>query len=514
MDLKNLTIKKAHEALRKGDFTAVELTKAYLDNIAAKNKDLNAYLEVFDDAIEQAEEADRKIQDSRFKIQDSETKDQEPNSGDRDFPMLLGIPCAIKDNILIKGRIASSASKILENYHATYDATVITKLKAAGAVFLGRTNMDEFAMGGSTENSAFGPTKNPHDPARVAGGSSGGSAAAVAMDGALFALGSDTGGSIRQPASFCGVVGLKPTYGSVSRYGVMAMGSSLDQIGPITKSVDDAEIVYDAIRGEDKGMNGGRGDGTMVENSKFKIQNSKFGGKKPVIGVPRHFLTGDGIDKEVLEAFDAALDSFKAQGYGIKEIELPNISYALPVYYVIMPAEVSSNMARFDGVKYGLHKDGNDGIDDYFETRKSGLGREVIRRILLGTYVLSSGYYDAYYNRANAVRRMIADDFLKAFDPAGGGVDLIATPTTPSPAFKIGEKTADPVAMYLEDIFTVTANLTGMPAISIPMNLGEESNRQVRAEPHFAMPTGLQLTARHGDEAALFRAASDFASER
>jgi len=309
----------------------------------------------------------------------------------------------------------------------------------------------------------------------------------------LFALGSDTGGSIRQPASFCGLVGLKPTYGAVSRYGVMAMGSSLDQIGPIAKSVSDCEIVFDAIKGKDLK------DGTIISGSTYvsKRENPKSISSHLTIGVPRHFLTGDGIDKRVMEAFEKSLDSFKEKGYEIKEIQLPNISYALMVYYVIMPAEVSSNMARYDGVKYGLHVDGKDGIDDYFETRRAGLGREVKRRILLGTYVLSSGYYDAYYNRANAVRRMITDDFLSAFNE----VDLIATPTTPSTAFKIGEKTNDPMAMYLEDIFTVTANLTGMPAISIPNGFAEKDGKR--------LPIGIQLTARHGAENVLFASGRD-----
>jgi len=470
INLKELTIEKAHEALVRGDFTSVDLTRAYLEVIKEKNKDINAYLEVFDDALEMAKKADERIKEGKAGL-------------------LTGIPCAIKDNILIKGKIASSSSKILEDYHATYDATVISKLKAEDVVILGRTNMDEFAMGGSTENSAFGVTRNPFDLERVAGGSSGGSVASVAMDGALFALGSDTGGSIRQPASFCGVVGLKPTYGRVSRYGVMAMGSSLDQIGPITKTVSDAEIVYKVIAGKDEK------DGTSIDVDTYKEKKIK---SKPVIGVPRHFLTGDGINKDVLIAFEKTLQIYKEKGYEIKEIKLPNISYALMVYYVIMPAEVSANMARFDGMRYGLHIDGKDGIDDYLESRRAGLGREVIRRILLGTYVLSSGYYDAYYNRANAVRGMITEDFLKAFEE----VDLVATPTTPSHAFKIGEKTADPVAMYLEDIFTVTANLTGMPAMSIPCGFVKKDDKD--------LPVGLQLTARHGEESVLFEVGKEF----
>jgi len=478
IDLSNLTIEKAHADLVSLKYTAVELTQAYLDEIKKKNKDINAYLEVYDDALVAAKLADEKIKAGKATL-------------------LTGIPCAIKDNILFKGKIASASSKILEKYHATYNATVISKLAKEGVVFLGRTNMDEFAMGGSTENSAFGVTKNPHDLGRVAGGSSGGSAASVAMNGALFSLGSDTGGSIRQPESFCGVVGLKPTYGAVSRYGVMAMGSSLDQIGPIGKTVRDCEIVFSTISGKDIK------DSTTIDENTYTRQ--RIGKSKPIIGVPKHFLTGDGINKSVLEAFNKSLESFKQKGYEIKEIKLPNISYALMAYYIIMPAEVSSNMARFDGVKYGMHVSGKDGIDDYFETRRAGLGREVIRRILLGTYVLSSGYYDAYYNRANAVRKMITDDFLKAFDSSRGGVDIIATPTAPSPAFKIGEKTNDPVTMYLEDIFTVTANLTGLPAISIPCGATAVDGKD--------LPIGLQLTARHGDEATLFEVGKEFLGE-
>ncbi len=473
-DLSTLTIKKAHESLKRGDFTAVELTQAYLDEISKKNKDINAYLEVFADALESAKAADAKFKAGTATL-------------------LTGIPCGIKDNILIQGKIASAGSKMLEKYHATYDATVIARLKKEGVVFLGRTNMDEFAMGGSTENSAFGVTKNPHDLTRVAGGSSGGSAAAVAMDGALFALGTDTGGSVRQPASFCGIVGLKATYGAISRYGGIAMAASLNQIAPLAKNVSDCEEIFAVISGKDPK------DSQTIDGATHP--QKRIGTKKPIIGVPRHFLSGDGIDKEVMKAFEASLASFKAKGYEIKEIELPNISYSLMVYYIVMPAEVSSDMARFDGVKYGLHVDGKDVVDDYFETRRAGLGREVIRRILLGTYVLSSGYYDAYYNRANAVRQMITNDFLKAFE----SVDLIATPTAPSPAFKIGEKTNDPMAMYLEDIFTVTANITGMPALSVPCGNVEKDGKM--------LPIGLQLTGRHGDEKTLFEAGKDFLNE-
>jgi aspartyl-tRNA(Asn)/glutamyl-tRNA(Gln) amidotransferase subunit A len=356
IDLNNLTIKKVNEHLVKGDFTVRELCEAYLKEIEIKNKNINAYLEVFDDVLEQADRAQKLV-----------SKDN----------LLAGIPMAIKDNILIKGKRASSASKILEGYVAPYDATAIKKLREKGVVFLGRVNMDEFAMGGSTENSAFGVTKNPHDVSRVAGGSSGGSAASVAMNGALVALGSDTGGSVRQPASYCGVVGLKPTYGSVSRYGLMAMGSSLDVIGPITKNIEDSEIVFNAIKGKDSY------DSTSVEVSGEKL---KLKSEKLTIGVPRHFLKGDGIDKDVLRVFEESLVKLKEKGYEIKEITLPNIEYSLAVYYVLMPAEVSTNLSRFDGVKYGLHKEGENLLGDYLNSRGEGFGKEVRRRIMLGTY--------------------------------------------------------------------------------------------------------------------------------
>ncbi len=484
IDLNKLNIVRAHTHLMNGDFTSVELTRAYLDEIKKKNSEVNAYLEVFDDALEAAENADKMITEGKA-------------------GMMTGIPIAIKDNILIKGKIASASSKMLEDYQATYDATVISKLIKEGAVFLGRTNMDEFAMGGSTENSAYGVTKNPHDLSRVAGGSSGGSAAAVAGNMALVALGSDTGGSIRQPASYCGIVGLKPTYGRVSRYGVMAMGSSLDQIGPLANTVGDCEIIYNVLKGKDPK------DGTTISEETYKIETSgaRSGKKKLTIGIPRHFLGGDGIDKEVMSAFEKSIDSLKNKGYEIKEVQLPNISYSLMVYYIVMPAEVSSNMARFDGVRFGLHKDGKTGIEDYFESRRAGLGKEVIRRILLGTYVLSSGYHDAYYNRANAIRAMITEDFSKAFE----SVDLIATPTAPSPAFRIGEKADDPVSMYLADIFTATANLTGMPAMSIPMN-GEKFEDSSGGR-EAGLPIGIQFTARHGDEAALFEVGKEMLGE-
>ncbi len=472
MELKNLTIKKAHEDLTSGKYTAVDLASAYLENIKEKDGQVHAYLEVFADVLEQAKEADKRIAEKN------------------NVTLLTGIPIAIKDNILIKGRIASSASKMLENYKATYDATVIKKLKDAGAVFLGRTNMDEFAMGGSTENSAYGVTHNPYDLDRVAGGSSGGSAAAVASDMALVSLGSDTGGSIRQPASFCGLVGLKPTYGAVSRSGVMAMGSSFDQIGPFAKTTEDAEILFNFIAGKDVL------DSTSIDIKKEEIKDLN----KIKIGIPKEAMMVEGMNPEVLKNFTESVEKFKKLGYEVREISLPNLSYSLAVYYTLIPAEVSSNMARFDGVRFGLHIDGASGVEDYFKTKQAGFGPEVKRRIILGTYILSSGYYDAYYNKANTVRDLIRDDYKKAFEQ----VDVIITPTTPNSAFKIGEKINDPIQLYLEDIFTVPANLAGVPAISIPSGFNEVDGKK--------LPLGLQLFASQGGEDTLFSVAKSFES--
>ncbi len=474
IDLKNLTIKKAHESLLKGEYSSVDLAKAYLDSIKEQDKNLHAYLEVYEDVLEQAKVADQMLKKGEGTI-------------------LTGIPLAVKDNILIKGKTASSASKILENYKATYDATVIERLKKEGVVFIGRTNMDEFAMGGSTENSAYGPTKNPYDLERVPGGSSGGSAAAVASNEALVALGSDTGGSIRQPASFCGIVGLKPTYGVVSRYGLMAMGSSLDQIGTFGKTVEDAEILFNAIAGHDDM------DSTSLNSSKSKVETTK---NKLKIGVPRDFLNMGGIDKEVVKNFEESLLKLEKEGHEIIDIKLPNLKYSLAVYYVIVPAEVSSNMARYDGMRYGKRISGETGIEDYFLSRESGIGREVKRRIILGTYVLSSGYYDAYYNKANVVREIIKEDYKKAFE----NVDIIATPTTPGVAFKIGEKADDPLQMYLEDIFTVPINLAGVPAISVPSGVKNIDGK--------ILPMGIQFIADHEREDLLFKIGKHFLNER
>ena len=480
IDLTTLTIADARKKLDNKTFSARELASAYLDEIKKKNPNVNAYLEVYDDVFAQADVADEKIAAG-------------------DIQPLTGIPLVIKDNILIAGKHATSASKILEGFVAPYDATVIEKLKKQGAIFLGRANMDEFAMGGSTENSAFGVTRNPLDLERVAGGSSGGSVAAVAMHGALAALGSDTGGSVREPSAFCGVVGLKPTYGRVSRHGLMAMGSSLDCIGPVTRTVVDAEILFNAIRGQDSLDSTTYPDG-LYDVQKKNTKSAHGAGKKLVVGVPRHIIDQDGIDPLVRKNFDESLEKLKNAGYEIRDITLPMIHYSLAVYYVLMPAEVSSNMARFDGVKYGMHVDGKDLLGDYVKTRGQGFGREVRRRILIGTYVLSTGYYDSYYGKALLLRQKISDDFARAF----AEVDVIATPTTPAPAWKIGEKD-DPLSAYLADIFTVTANIVGIPAISLP------SGTITVGDSH--MPVGLQIQAAHDSETILFEIGKKFLGE-
>lgn len=472
IDVSKITLKSARESLDKKEFTAVELASAYLEEIKNKNPDINAYLEVFSDVLEQAKKADEAI--SKGEI----------------FPM-TGIPISIKDNILIDGRVATSASKILEGFIAPYDATVIKKLKDQKAVFLGRTNMDEFAMGGSTENSAFGPTKNPLDTSRVPGGSSGGSVASVAANIALVSLGSDTGGSVREPSAFCGVVGLKPTYGGVSRHGLMAMGSSLDVIGPVTKTVTDSEILFDAIKGKDKM------DSTTFGEEIYEKREVK---SKMTIGIPYHILE-KGLPKETKENFDASVLKLKSLGFEIKDIKLPNIEHSLAVYYIIVPAEVSSNLARFDGVKFGLHVDGKDLLDDYMKTRKEGFGPEVRRRILIGTYVLSAGYHDAYYNKALVLRQKIREEFVEAFKD----VDLILTPTAPGPAFRIGEKIGDPLSLYLEDVFTVPANIAGVPAISIPSGNVEVDGK--------SLPLGIQFMAPHNSEDLLFYVGKKFLNE-
>lgn len=434
-----LTIAKAHEGLVKREFSSLELTKAFLDKIEALDKKICSFLTITSDsAFSQAKKIDDLISQSRK------------------MPTLAGIPLAVKDNILVEGVRCTAASKILENYIAPYDATVIKKLKLQGAVFLGKTNLDEFAMGGSTENSAFFPTKNPYDLSRVPGGSSGGSAAAVASGLSVYALGSDTGGSIRQPASFCGIVGLKPTYGAVSRYGLIAMASSLDQIGPIAKNVADARIVFEAISGKDEK------DSTSVD---YKLQITKYKIQDLRIGVPKEYFI-KGMDPEVEKSVKNAIKKLGDAGAKIIDVSLPNnTDNALAAYYIIMPSEVSANLARYDGIKYGYaSKNAKDLMELYLKSRCEGFGKEVRRRIIIGTYALSSGYYDEYYLRAQKVRAKIIEDFDRVFKR----VDVIATPTAPTPAFKSKEKTKDPLSMYLADIFVTAVNLAGLPAISLP----------------------------------------------
>lgn len=467
--LNELSITEAAKGLRAKEFTVRELWDACAAAAKNRNEELHAFLELF--------EAD-----------DAAIKTAQESIDAGDAPILCGIPLAIKDNILIEGHIASAASKMLEDYVAPYDATVIEKLKAAGALFLGRTNMDEFAMGSSTENSAFGPSKNPHDTSRVPGGSSGGSASAVAGNLVPGGLGSDTGGSIRQPAAHCGLVGLKPTYGAISRYGAIALGSSLDQIGPLTRTVADNKALYDTLKGFDPK------DSTSLPEAEASVPP-----KELRIGVPHHLLE-KGIDDDVLANFNRALADLEAKGHTPVDVSLPTSAYGLPSYYVVMPAEASTNLARFDGVRYGHAARGETLLDDYVLSRSEGFGPETQRRILLGTFVLSSGYIDAYYKKAEAAREVLR----KEYDDAFKSCDVVAFPTTPSPAFKFGEK-SDPVSMYLEDIFTVTADLTGMPAISVPMGNVDRDGA--------SLPTGIHFTAPHGGEELLFKIGADVTGE-
>lgn len=462
-----------HTMLTDGKTTVTAVVKAYQGIIELRNKDVNAYLEVFDDAVSIAEGCDKMLE-GKSKA-DMETIFRHHR--------LFGVPFAVKDNILFAGKKASAASKVLENYVASYDATAMAKLREAGAICLGRVNMDEFAMGGSTENSAYGVTRNPLNLEYVPGGTSGGSAAAVAMQGCLFALGSDTGGSIRQPAAYCGVVGLKPTYGSVSRHGLMAMASSFDVIAPATKNIEDAELVFDVIRGKDAL------DSTSHETKGFNITETlPHAGLK--VGVPREFIFTEGISEEVKKSIEDAIENLKSKGVEIVDISIPLLKKALAIYYILVPAEVSSNMARFDGVRYGSKVEGKDLLGDYMNTRGQLLGKEVKKRIMLGTYILSAGYHDAYYRKASILREQLTADIKKTL----GTVDAILTPTSPDTAFKIGEKAGDSVSLYLADIFTVTANLAGIPAISIPAKTATANG----------LPLGLQFMSNTDREDVLF----------
>jgi len=465
-ELKNLTISEIHNSLIKKEFSAIELTKALFDEIEEKDKKILAFLTLTETmAFSQAKRIDDLILQKK------------------EIPFLAGIPMSVKDNILVKDIKCTAASKILENYIAPYDATVVKKLKENGAIILGKTNLDEFAMGSSTENSGFFTTRNPYDLTRVAGGSSGGSAASVAAGISIYSLGSDTGGSIRLPASFCGVVGLKPTYGSVSRFGLIAFASSLDQIGPLTKNVKDAEIVFEAIKGRDEM------DSTSIRIPKpslfkFEIKNTK-------IGLVKEYFE-KGLDSEAEKVIKKAIKKYEDLGAKIENISLPHTEYALATYYIIAPAEASANLARYDAIRYSQVKGEEikpkDLLDYYLKKRAAGFGDEVKRRIMLGTYTLSAGYYDAYYLRAQKVRTKIKNDFEKAFKK----VDLILAPVSPSVAFKIGEKIKDPLSMYLTDTYNVSTNLAGLPALTIPC--GKAHN----------LPTSFQIIAKPFEENKLF----------
>lgn len=482
-DTHDLTISGFHKGLVAKEFSAQEITESYLAKIKSENAGLNAYLSVAEErAIEAAKAADALVADAHA------------NGAPESVPALAGVPLAFKDNILIKGLPATAASRMLEGYIASYDAGVITKLKDAHAVFLGKANMDDSAMGSSTESSVFGPTRNPHDPERVPGGSSGGSAAAVAADLAIAALGSDTGGSIRQPAGFCGIVGFKPTYGAVSRSGLIAMASSLDQIGPLTKTVEDAAILYKAIAGRDPLDATSSDEGALAARMIEQLPPLDEV-RHLTIGLPKEYFV-DGLDKEVAARVEGAVAKLKNLGFTFRDISLPHTDYALSTYYIIMPAEVSSNLGRLDGIRYArlpevaaAVKDGGKLLDVYFAQRGLGFGPEIKRRVLLGTFVLSSGYYDAYYEKAQRVRTLITRDFEEAFRE----VDVVLTPVTPSTAFKIGAKNDDPLAMYLEDIFTIPVNLAGLPGISIPTERYRPGSG--------TLPVGFQLIGKKWHEA-------------
>ena len=469
MELRTASISSIRNQIASREVSAVDLCQVALQRIETLS-DLNAFITVTPDtALAQAREIDRTAQ-----------------SGQQ-LPPLAGTVIALKDNLLIRGIRTTAGSRILYNYLPPYTATAVDRLVAAGVIVVGKANCDEFAMGSSTENSAYGPVKNPWDTARVPGGSSGGSAVAVASGMAMVALGSDTGGSICQPASLCGVVGLKPTYGRVSRYGLIAFGSSLDQIGPFANRAEDIGRVLAVMAGRDP--NDATSSETPVSDYVSGIEASLTGLK---VGIPREYY-GEGIDPEVKTSVEAAIKLYEEMGCHIVDVSLPHTPYAVPTYYLVATAEASANLARYDGVRFGFRAEEPASLKEmYSRTRHQGFGAEVKRRIMLGTYALSAGYYDQYYGKAQKVRSLIEADFRKAFESC----DLIATPTSPTPAFKLGEKTDDPLEMYLSDIYTITLNLAGVPGISVPCGLSSKG-----------LPIGIQLVGKHFDEALLIRAA-------
>jgi len=474
-ELNKLNLEEAIEQLNQKKITAEELVK---DCLKAIDNQINAFITKphEEEIIKKAQESDKRAKNNQRKSE------------------IDGIPLAIKDNINIYGEKTTAGSKMLINFISPYDATVIKKLKQKGVILFGKTNMDEFACGSSTETSYFGPTLNPHNREYVPGGSSGGSAASVANNEVIAALGSDTGGSIRQPSSFCGIVGLKPTYGMVSRYGLLAMASSLDQIGTLTKTVYDSAILLNYIAGWDE-LDSTSKDKKMIDLSQIKKEN-----KKIKIGIPKQCFT-EGLDNEVEELFNLIIEKGIDYGFSIKRIDLPILDYALNVYYIIMPAELSSNLARYDGIKYGYSVINQKGkkyetlLDIYLNSRSEGFGSEIKRRIMLGTYVLSAGYYDAYYKKAQIARVLIKRKFQETFK----NYDIILTPTSPTPAFKLGEKIDNPLTMYLSDIFTVPVNIAGLPAISIPAGRNK-----------IGLPIGLQLIADLWEEEKLLNVAWQF----
>jgi len=469
-DIMKMTALELSGAIAAGDITAVEATEAAINAIKEKDKEINAYVTVDEEgAMAQAKAVQKDIENKRI------------------TGALAGVPMAVKDNMCTKGLLTTCSSHILDNFVPTFESTAVTKLREAGAIILGKTNMDEFAMGSTTETSYFGPTKNPVNTEHVPGGSSGGSAAAVAADECIAALGSDTGGSIRQPASYCGVVGLKPTYGTVSRYGLIAYGSSLDQIGPLTKNVTDAAAVLSAIAGHDKA------DSTSVDRGNVNYMSALVNNASGLkIGIPRDYF-GEGLDPQVAAKVKAAADVLKQNGATVEEFDLSLVDYAIPAYYTIAAAEASSNLERFDGIKYGYRTNDYAGLHNmYKKSRSEGFGAEVKRRIMLGSFVLSSGYYDAYYLKALKVKALIK----KAFDEAFSKYDIILGPVAPTTAPKLGASLSDPIKMYLGDIYTISVNLAGLPGISIPCGTDSEG-----------MPIGVQLLADCFKEETLLRAA-------
>lgn len=460
MELNKLTIKQCYDGLKAGDFSSVDITKACLKKIKERNENINAFISVFEkEALAEAKEADKKIK-----------------AGEQE--MLTGIPFAVKDAIDTLDRRSTGAGKILDNYVPPFEATVIKKMRDQGAVLIGKTNCDAFGHGASNENSMYGVVRNPHDETKVAGGSSGGSAAAVADNQCIFAIGEDTGGSVRQPASFCGIVGLRPSYGRNSRYGIMPMTSSMDTVGPMTKTVEDTAILMEIMAGHDEK------DATTVQD-KVPEYSKNLKAKKLRIGIPKEYFDAEGMDEEVKTKIKTKIKELKDLGHEIVEVSLPMTKYAIPVYYILTPSEDSSNLGRLDGIRYGVQADAKNLYDVYVKSRATGFPEEVKRRIMIGTYALSAGYFDAYYRKAQKVRTLIIKDFEKVFS----NVDLLVTPTSPFPAFGIGEKKDDVLAMYLADVLVSPVNVAGLPAISVPVGKTKAG-----------LPVGIQIIGKRLDE--------------